>query len=643
MSSTVSPAAGAAASATRPAKAGDPRAASGTGAAEPANLAREAIRLLASRRLPPTPENFSSAYREISGADPQTAPERVLLTCVQTLASQRDNPAEAKQLERAAASRDWARVLDLLRSGEKREAGPIRLGELLTDLLRQVDHPARGWTPARKKESALRVLEASGADPARLSERLSGLLRSWSGSGDADRVETADDDAAPATTSAGSLAAESGRSADRPLHPPGAEQMSAVTPASDTAGDPRADAAAVAARWAALSAELAEALADSVPSSAPEAERLRAPLLVAAAGRLKEVNEADVQQAADCVVGTHQRTWAEHAEMLGLLRDVMSQTGSLVEDASWVQSQVALVNRELAGGVNRRALRDIRTVLSGASAQQQRIKRERDEARAAFRLMLTKVKEHLESVGAQTEDFIGQVDGVSAAIGSATSLEALADSVAQLLSQTRQMRDRVVAGRDELVSAQEHVQQLEDRVRTLEAELVSAGERVLTDHLTQIMNRRGLEQAFEQLSAQSSRASEAQPRPLAVALLDVDNFKQLNDLLGHAAGDEALKHLAGTLRATVRAVDQAARYGGEEFVVLMPDTTLDQAQQTMTRVQRQLTANYFLHDNRQVLITFSAGVTVWRAGESLAEVIVRADTGMYAAKRSGKNRVVPVE
>jgi diguanylate cyclase len=639
MTGTVSPAAAATASTTKPAKAGEPRAA---GAPEPANLAREAIRLLASRRLPPTPENFSSAYREISGADPQTAPERVLLTCVQALASQRDNPAEAKQLERAAASRDWARVLDLLRSGEKREAGAARLGELLTDLLRQVDHPARGWTPARKKESALRVLEASGADPARLSERLGGLLRSWSGSGDADRVETADDDSSSASAPAGSLAIDASRSADRPEIVAGTAPAPGVAPNGDGLGDPPG-AAAVAARWAALSAELAEALADSVPSTVPEADRLRAPLLVAAAGRLKEVNEADVQQAADCVVGTHQRTWAEHGEMLGLLREVMSQTGSLVEDASWVQSQVALVNRELAGGVNRRALRDIRTVLSGASAQQQRIKRERDEARAAFRLMLAKVKEHLQSVGAQTEDFIGQVDGVSAAIGSATSLEALADSVAQLLSQTRQMRDRVVAGRDELVSAQEHVQQLEDRVRTLEAELVSAGERVLTDHLTQIMNRRGLEQAFEQLSAQSLRASEGQPRPLAVALLDVDNFKQLNDLLGHAAGDEALKHLAGTLRATVRTVDQTARYGGEEFVVLMPDTTLDQAQQTMTRVQRQLTANYFLHDNRQVLITFSAGVTVWRAGESLAEVIVRADTGMYAAKRSGKNRVVSVD
>ena len=642
MSSTVSPSGVAAASPIKPARTGDPHAASTAGAAEAANLAREAIRLLASRRLPPTPENFSSAYREISGADPQTAPERVLLTCVQALASQRDNAAEAKQLERAAASRDWARVLDLLRSGEKRETGTARLGELLTDLLRQVDHPARGWTPARKKESALRVLEASGADPARLSERLSGLLRSWSGSADADRVETADEDGPPATTPQDSLAAEPARSAERPGYTLGAAQASALAPASDATGEPHG-AAAVAARWAALSAELAEALADSVPTTAPEAERLRAPLLAAAAGRLKEVNEADVQQAADCVVGTHRRTWAEHAEMLGLLRDVMSQTGSLVEDASWVQSQVALVNRELSGGVNRRALRDIRTVLNGASAQQQRIKRERDEARAAFRLMLAKVKEHLESVGEQTEDFIGQVDGVSAAIGSATSLEALADSVAQLLSQTRQMRDRVVAGRDELVNAQQHVQELEDRVRTLEAELVSAGERVLTDHLTQIMNRRGLEQAFEQLSAQSSRASDAQPRPLAVALLDVDNFKQLNDLLGHAAGDEALKHLAGTLRATVRAVDQAARYGGEEFVVLMPDTTLEQAQQTMTRVQRQLTANYFLHDNRQVLITFSAGVTVWRAGESLAEVIVRADTGMYAAKRSGKNRVVPVD
>ncbi|HET7773353.1 MAG TPA: diguanylate cyclase [Burkholderiaceae bacterium] len=597
---------------------------------EPANLAREAIRLLASRRLPPTPENFGSAYREIAGADPDTAPERVLLSCVQALAGLRDNPAEAKQLERAAASRDWGRVLSLVRSSGKREPGGLRLGEVFVDLLRQVDHPARGWTPARKKESALRVLEASGSDPARLTERLAGLLRSWSGSAEADRIETVDDDLASPKTA--DMAASH--------RTPGLPAEDEPPPAQSAADMSSAD---IATRWAALSAELAEALADSVPADAPEAERLRAPLLVAAGGRLSDVRDAEIHRAADCVVGTHQRTWAEHAEMLGLLRDVMQQTGALVEDASWVQSQVALVNRELSGGVNRRALRDVRTVLQGASAHQQRIKRERDEARAAFRLMLDKVREHLESVGAQTDDFIAQVDGVSAAIGSATSLEAVADSVAQLLSQTRQMRERVVAGRDELSAAHSQVQALEDRVRTLEAELVSAGERVMTDHLTQIMNRRGLEQAFVQLSAQAGRSAASQERSLAVALLDVDNFKQLNDLLGHAAGDEALKHLAGTLRTAIRSMDQAARYGGEEFVVLMPDTSLEQAQQTMTRVQRQLTANYFLHDNRQVLITFSAGVTVWREGESLAEVIVRADTGMYAAKRSGKNRVVPVE
>jgi diguanylate cyclase len=599
---------------------------------EPANLAREAIRLLASRRLPPTPENFGSAYREIAGADPDTAPERVLLSCVQALASLRDNAADAKQLERAAAGRDWGRVLSLVRQTERRDSQGVQLGEVLMDLLRQVDHPARGWTPARKKESALRVLESSGSDPARLSERLGGLLRSWSGSGQADRVETADDDP------------DQPRSPDITLVSRGQTSPTAVEDVPDHSSGIASDAgAAIAARWAALSAELAEALADSVPASAPEAERLRAPLLVAAGGQLSQVRDADIQRAADCVVGTHQRTWAEHAEMLGLLRDVMHQTGALVDDASWVQSQVALVNRELSGGVNRRALRDVRTVIEGAGAHQLRIKRERDEARAAFRLMLDKVREHLQSVGAQTDDFIGQVNNVSEAIGSATSLEAVADSVAQLLSQTREMRDRVVAGRDEIAAAQSHVQALEERVRSLEAELVSAGERVLTDHLTQIMNRRGLEQAFAQLSAQAARSSPDQARPLSVALLDVDNFKQLNDLLGHTAGDEALKHLSATLRTAIRAMDQAARYGGEEFVVLMPETSLEQAQQTMTRVQRQLTANYFLHDNRQVLITFSAGVTVWRAGESLADVIVRADTGMYAAKRSGKNRVVPVD
>ena len=125
-------------------------------------------------------------------------------------------------------------------------------------------------------------------------------------------------------------------------------------------------------------------------------------------------------------------------------------------------------------------------------------------------------------------------------------------------------------------------------------------------------------------------------------MLDIDNFKKLNDTLGHATGDQALTHLATVARECMRPQDTLARYGGEEFVILLPDTPLDKGVEAMTRLQRELTKRFFMAGAEKVLITFSAGVAQLVSDESGAEAIKRADQAMYLAKRAGKNRVVGV-
>ena len=126
-----------------------------------------------------------------------------------------------------------------------------------------------------------------------------------------------------------------------------------------------------------------------------------------------------------------------------------------------------------------------------------------------------------------------------------------------------------------------------------------------------------------------------------MGLLDIDNFKRLNDELGHGAGDEALKSLAALVSQTLRPTDHVARYGGEEFVVLLPETPVDEAEQILTRLQRSLTGGLFMHEQKQVFVTFSAGVTAYRPGERIEEALERADQGLYRAKRTGKNRTCP--
>jgi diguanylate cyclase len=211
--------------------------------------------------------------------------------------------------------------------------------------------------------------------------------------------------------------------------------------------------------------------------------------------------------------------------------------------------------------------------------------------------------------------------------------------VQALLDDSRQVRSAVSGAQQRLQDQQRRAHELEERVRALEAELRRVSDEAATDALTQVSNRRGLEQAFEAEAARCLRSAGAGPATtLAVGLIDIDNFKKLNDRLGHGAGDQALKSLAAGVRERLRPVDHIARFGGEEFVLLLPGTELDAAQQALTRLQRSLSAALFLHEGEEVFVTFSAGVTLWREGEALDATLARADEALYEAKRTGKNR-----
>jgi diguanylate cyclase len=126
-------------------------------------------------------------------------------------------------------------------------------------------------------------------------------------------------------------------------------------------------------------------------------------------------------------------------------------------------------------------------------------------------------------------------------------------------------------------------------------------------------------------------------------MLDLDDFKRLNDTYGHQAGDAALKHLVRIVKDTLRSMDVIARFGGEEFLILLPETTAEAAAQTMTRLQRELTKHFFMHENDKLLITFSAGVALRIPNEEQAALVARADQAMYRAKKAGKNRVMVAE
>jgi diguanylate cyclase len=289
-----------------------------------------------------------------------------------------------------------------------------------------------------------------------------------------------------------------------------------------------------------------------------------------------------------------------------------------------------------------RGVRAARTVLAETREQQQRVRAQRQAARDALKQLIHSMLLEVGELGEHTGRFQLATARHAEAIAQADTLEGLAGVVHALLDDARSVQTAVSRTQERLLADRARADELESRVRELEVELRRLSEEVSTDALTQVANRRGLTQAFEAEVARGEReragAADGAAPLLAVGLIDIDNFKKLNDTLGHAAGDVALKTLAAAVRERLRPADHLARFGGEEFVVLLPGTGVDEAQQALTRLQRSLTEALFLHEGREVFVTFSGGVTAWRTGESLQSALERADEALYEAKRTGKNR-----
>ncbi len=159
------------------------------------------------------------------------------------------------------------------------------------------------------------------------------------------------------------------------------------------------------------------------------------------------------------------------------------------------------------------------------------------------------------------------------------------------------------------------------------------------DQLTGLLNRSYFDERFREEVVRSARSG----APLAIAILDLDQFKQINDELGHGAGDGALRAVSEALRAAVRRSDIVARYGGDEFVMLFDGTSPADALDRLEKVRARVAAQSFdtRHGGHAVRVTLSAGLAVFPAdGAEPDELLHAADTRLLAAKRAGRNTVV---
>ncbi|KKC37340.1 hypothetical protein WH87_12405 [Devosia epidermidihirudinis] len=152
----------------------------------------------------------------------------------------------------------------------------------------------------------------------------------------------------------------------------------------------------------------------------------------------------------------------------------------------------------------------------------------------------------------------------------------------------------------------------------------------MTDPLTNLLNRRALFDRF---------GEDGLPQNTAVLMLDLDHFKQINDLAGHAAGDSVIQHFANILRANTRKDDVAARLGGEEFCVVMTGQSAETVAMIAERIRAGFGEYYLSHGNLVLRPTVSIGVAMAGEGEPFPSTLSRADGALYGAKRSGRNRI----
>lgn len=583
-------------------------------------IARETLRHLALKKIQPTPENYRMVFHEISGQPATSTFPADELKALQAALPRKS--AEqihfARQLEAAIFEKNWdslkaALIEFLVNQGGAETPWP----GLVRDLLRQLDVPHAEVTTFQKKKALEHILATSNK-PDLLLTRIQSLVGSWKKNTEKNCQESIE--VLP-------VAVTIEETAVRPL---GKGEIPLIH-APWQGGIPDLQALIV----QVLENTLAIVLRNN-PELIREANEISAAVraaqntesLVGLSDRLKKLcyrthfiaeDEAEVNVA-----------------LLHLMQLITDNISELVVEDQWLIGQISVMRDLLLQPLDLRRLDEVERRMKDVIVKQGLLKKELTEANDRLKSMLAAFVEHLTNFSETTSVYHGKIEVCAERMSKANGVSELTAVLNEVMHETRMVQIDTARSRDELSLMQNRVQEAEQEVMRLQNELSTTSKMVRHDSLTGALNRKGLDEALQKEVNRQQR----QGGDLSLALLDIDNFKQINDVQGHAVGDAALVHLATVIQEAIRPQDTLARYGGEEFVVLLPNTGIDAAVNAMTRVQRELTRKFFMANNDKVLITFSCGlVNVPQVGDPY-EALRRADAAMYLAKRSGKNRVI---
>ncbi|MDG1772293.1 MAG: GGDEF domain-containing protein [Oceanicoccus sp.] len=258
--------------------------------------------------------------------------------------------------------------------------------------------------------------------------------------------------------------------------------------------------------------------------------------------------------------------------------------------------------------------------------------RDIDDTRIAIGDMLNVMVGHLKEWDSSSNQFSDKLNECIRKLDNNPSIGEVKEIVTTVTDQARQAHNVNS-------NIQTTLHNLSDEISTLRQDVNRLGNDALTDSLTQIINRRGYDVALKNATEKATEEGSS----CALVVLDIDDFKRINDTFGHQIGDKILKFIASTLGKNVRGNDILARYGGEEFAIILPDTNFEGAMRVAENLRKAVVARQLTTgSNGKVIgrITASFGVSCFRHGEDLDDFFDRVDKLMYTAKQQGKDQVI---
>jgi diguanylate cyclase len=602
-------------------------------------LARETLQQLSSLKIPPTPDNYHKVYNQIAGKTESTLSEntaKILKELVSEFPRHTPNLLQyVNALEQALEAQNWYKYkatfskfieTELVLKGKLTEFGSrvsevIPWGSMIEVLLKQLNNNHGALTIAKKRAALNHVLTNFSQDPEQLYIKLEALIDSWT----KPHVRESIDDLKEISLS---VQQNNPFSRVRFSDNVDSEQWPGITRLID--------------QLLQLQAQMLESIADIQVSDVGLMEEARI-----LAQQLRKIQ--DEQEMEQCIFSLEQfcckfeplgkNDIQLQQGLLKLLNLLISSTSYLLSDDQWVRNKISMLQEAISKPLDVGNIAQAEHYLEEIIHRQETIKQRLGAAKSMVKQMVTSLISNIEELSDTTGEYHDKLEYYSTKINQTDDMEALNQFLVEVMEETKQMQRSALNYRNDFLSARAEVNVAQNKINQLETELLEMGEKVHEDHLTGILNRRGLDSAFER---ETSRATRHQV-PLCFALLDIDNFKQLNDAHGHKAGDDALVYLVELVKDTTRPEDIVSRYGGEEFVILLPNTKLGEAVHILSRIRRNLTKKFFLHENKRLLITFSAGVAELQPGESQESIFKRTDEALYRAKNGGKNQILTAD